>query len=458
MRLRPSPALVLCLGPVLTSGCSPDELPSSDPALLLHDSNPLAFYVEWVTTTDLATILEVDCGAETFEHRESTPRTEHRAFVMGLWPGVNCDVYIRGEGEDGEEFRTEAKRFTAGELPDHLPLIEILESDGAPRWTLMTMAREGATSPGSAVIVDEQGRYRWLYERWVSSPAPGFDVRLVTVPDEDWGAIDSTGTGVMVGGFGSDYVPGIASWDGQLVWSASIDMHHEIREAGPDRLMYLGYDTCDGVETNALFDLDLATGATTTTWRSCDNLQAPSVPFDDWDHLNAFTFAGDDPSVADIVVTSRNLDQVVWLDRATGQVRWTLGQDGDLTLSAEDAFIQPHGVDVTDEGTILLLDNGAVDEREISRALEIRPDEDAGTAEVVWSWTADTFSPILGAATRLDDGNTLVVLGNADADPSELVEVTPGGAIAWHAQVHGEWATNRAQRIDPIPFSVMMDP
>lgn len=112
----------------------------------------------------------------------------------------------------------------------------------------------------------------------------------------------------------------------------------------------------------------------------------------------------------------RNVNQIAVLERGTWNILWVWGE-GELE--------EPHHPTMTDDGHILLFDNGT--QREYSRIIEIDP----VTLETVWEYTSDPpqdfYSPTKGSAERLPNGNTLV----CDGDAGRSFEVTRGGEIVW---------------------------
>jgi hypothetical protein len=440
------------------TACRPAEPPVQPPAITSQEDTALQFTVTWVSDVELATTLTADCGELVVELTESAPRTDHRAEVLGLWDGATCEVVISGEDADGEPFQTDPKTYTAAVHPD-LPTLEILEHAGglAPGWTLLTMAREGASSPGGAAVIDDEGRFRWFHPRWQGSPAPGFDARTVPLADPAaQGILDGADTAVLIGGFGAGFGPAMVSWTQETIWEGALDMHHEIAPFGGDALVYLGYDTCEGYETNALYSLDLVSGAKDFTWRSCDHLAPQGLASEDWDHLNSFDVLGAD-GTGDLVMTARNMDLLVYVERETGAVAWTAGELGTIPVTGEDVFLGPHAVQSLGDDHFLFLDNGEPGVRESTRVVELAVDPVAGTAEVVWSWDTGMFAPILGDANRLENGNTLVVIGTADISDSHLFEVSAAGELLWHVLVTEGWTPNRAERIAAPPTGLLLE-
>jgi len=146
--------------------------------------------------------------------------------------------------------------------------------------------------------------------------------------------------------------------------------------------------------------------------------EPPAEPTDtvyDYYHLNAVTVVPEDSAWCPgaWLLCLRNVDLVLALDPAGGEVLWSYGP-GELEA--------PHHPTVTPEGHVLLFDNGR--RRGWSRVLEVAPE----TGEVVWEYRAEGFfSDVRGAAQRLPNGNTLIT----ESERGRVFEVTPGGEVVW---------------------------
>jgi arylsulfate sulfotransferase len=91
-------------------------------------------------------------------------------------------------------------------------------------------------------------------------------------------------------------------------------------------------------------------------------------------HMNSMAL---DPADSNLILSFRNLNQIVKINRRSGKIIWRLGgRNSDFSLNAEQIFSGQHDVTVTGPGpTLMLLDNGAIPSRKESRVLEIILDE-----------------------------------------------------------------------------------
>lgn len=186
----------------------------------------------------------------------------------------------------------------------------------------------------------------------------------------------------------------------------------------------------------------------------------------DWCHANAATYDSGDDS---IIVSLRTQDCIIKFERASGQLKWILGDHGNWRAPWCDKLLKPegefewqyhqHDCSVTANGNVLCFDNGnfrAVPfgkkmkaEDSYSRAVEYAIDEKTMTVRQVWSYGAGPgerlFSCYQSGALRLPKtGNTLITYGGVskiDGKPTynnhssythaRIIEVTPSKEVVF---------------------------
>ena len=419
-------------------------------AVIAHPTNPLAAYVEWETNVAASTVLEVDCGPDhQVELTKKGKRTEHRVFVMGMFDGAECTLSATSVG-GGDESDEAVGSFTAGPLPEDLPIPELVF--GAldmvqPGWTLFNLTNTFDNVPLYVVLVDAQGRYRWVHQR--SGPYPGLDTD-VSFSDQ----------GISIGGTTHQDTPSIVDWEGHIIWSGDFFNHHEFSPfpGKPGRfLAYTGEKNACGWAFNSqvVVEHDLETKEHVWEWRLCENWWPPEI-IKDWSHLNTIDVFEDTGA---LLLSSRNQNTLFKVSYPAGEILWILGEQGDFTYDAEMAFFHQHDPEVTPDGTILMFDNGLHGDREWSRALEIAYDPQAKTAEKVWEYRPDPdiYAPVWGDADRLPNGNTLMVFGLWDPNKhTHLIEVDPDADEVWHVRLPKRWGIYRAQRIPDPPVGFVL--
>lgn len=100
----------------------------------------------------------------------------------------------------------------------------------------------------------------------------------------------------------------------------------------------------------------------------------------DYMHLNSICI---DSSDNNLIVSFRNLDEIVKINRQTGQIMWRLGGNrSDFPLAADEVFLRQHYARLTDQGkTLIMVDNGLDSVRPYSRILEFQLNETAKTID-----------------------------------------------------------------------------
>ena len=123
----------------------------------------------------------------------------------------------------------------------------------------------------------------------------------------------------------------------------------------------------------------------------------------------------------DLLASFRPTSTVVRISRKTGRITWKLGPP---TVSGQ------HGPHALANGNFLIFDNGVHrldDSMPYSRVIEVDP----ATKEIVWKYQDSPawnfFSPRMGYAQRLPNGNTLVT----ESSFGRIFEVTPAGDVVW---------------------------
>jgi len=149
---------------------------------------------------------------------------------------------------------------------------------------------------------------------------------------------------------------------------------------------------------------------------------------EDWTHVNDVDPIGDDT----LLVSVRNFDQVIAIDRDTKEVKWTLGEDDD-----DDVLNEQHNPDFIEgedgRATVIVADS------ENDRVVEYGR-TDGGEWERTWSLSGGGLHEPRDA-DRLPNGNTLVT----DRRGHRVLEVTPRGEVVW--EVYTPWQPYDAERV-----------
>ncbi len=196
-------------------------------------------------------------------------------------------------------------------------------------------------------------------------------------------------------------------------------------------------------------------GRKTFEWKSLDHLSpleaTPDVDLTgkriDYVHVNSITEDTD----RNFLVSCRNLDQVVKINRTTGEIMWRLGGSAasasDFVFVNDDnsgfhGFSHQHTVVRAQNGDILLFDNGNLRPLPFSRAVAYKLNEELRTATKTWEYISEELqiAPTMGSVQELANGNILVGWGTS---PTNLLasEVDRSGVL-------------QAQVTSPVPLPV----
>lgn len=353
-----------------------------------------------------------DLPGEVHLVESSTSTTEHILRVQGLIAETDYSCTVAPVGAPRSVPSTNTVSTSA--LPESVPSATA-ESNGTPAaaYTLMPHQR---LSEGSLdillVLMDNDGAVRWYYP----VPVEGY---------ADMGA-EYWGDGLFLWGGISASAPGagaprLVSVSHEEVYRAdypNADEHeyHHITERQPDGTVVTLVD-----EGNfQIHQIDIEADTLLWSWQVADHTDDIAPRADaNW----AGIMTGDDG--AETMVVSLCEDYMVFgIDMDSGDVAWTLAEDGSLDLTAGDFPRCQHGLDV-DGQRILLYDNGA---SPTSRIVEYALDAAAGTAAETWSWTEDGWRELAwGDVDYVGENHVVIGRGHVDfgggEGPSQVVEV-----------------------------------
>ena len=296
------------------------------------------------------------------------------------------------------------------------------------------------TGLGVVDLVDIEGR---KVHRWDMPVRPGRDA--VILPNGNLGYNGSHVTSV-------DLYPAWDLWHGgdfyevtpkgDIVWHYEDKFHHHDAQWLPSgNLLYTvaaplpadkaarvtggdpSKDGTDGVVQSDIVREVNRIGDVVWEWRIWDHIDPADLPihpnFDrrHWPMINGVSETHDGL----ILMSLRTTSGVIAVSKDTGAIVWHAGPD---------IVAQQHTPIEMESGSILVFDNGNLRpgmSNPFSRAIEFDPK----TMKVTWDYTDPTpisfFSPFMGGAERLWNGNTLI----CESAYGRLFEVTTDGKLVW---------------------------
>lgn len=139
--------------------------------------------------------------------------------------------------------------------------------------------------------------------------------------------------------------------------------------------------------------------------------------YSDYVHLNSITV---DPSDNNLILSMRNIDGLVKIDRNSGNILWILGGNNDMfDLTEEQKFNKQHFARITQNGTITIFDNGmlcedgeVVEGMHQSYVKEFKLDEkNHKILEFHEYKISGRYSSIMGSAQRMYSDRNVFTIG-----------------------------------------------
>ncbi|WP_251342976.1 aryl-sulfate sulfotransferase [Haloplanus halophilus] len=219
----------------------------------------------------------------------------------------------------------------------------------------------------------------------------------------------------------------------ERVWTERLPFRdtHDVDRLDDGRLVvaHMRANVTNGTSGDRVVVWNRSRDEVTWEWRFAEHFPhdtAGGVDDPDWTHVNDVDPVGEDR----LLVSPRNFDQVLMLDRTTGEIEWRLGSDGET-----DVLHAQHNPDYlrgrNGTPTVLVADS------ENDRVVEYARRGDDW--ERTWTLTGNLTWP--RDADRLPNGNTLVV----DSLGHRVIEVTPTGEVVW--EFYATWAPYDAERL-----------
>jgi len=135
-----------------------------------------------------------------------------------------------------------------------------------------------------------------------------------------------------------------------------------------------------------------------------------STVVQDYIHMNSLYM---DPKDSNLIISMRNLDQIIKVSRKDGSILWRLGGvNSDFPLTPDQKTMRQHHATLTDSGqTLLIFDNGDITLRPQTRIVEMKLDE-VNKKVISFKGTPvanNVFTQYMGSAQKR--GNTYFVGG-----------------------------------------------
>jgi len=355
-------------------------------------------------------------------------KKRHRIPILGLYPNhdntLTFTIVRENTLVDTREFR-----ITTPPLPDTFPKLEVIRhhpeaiQPGILFCHLGHYDEEGNYSSLPCGI-DSYGRVRWFLDDTIGHVLKRLENgHFMVQREDDLVEMDMLGnlTGHRV--------------------TVPRGLHHDAVVLPQGN--FLALTSAEDSFEDGVVEISRKTGRVIHEWdfrTILDPLRPPqprNLEERDWLHLNGICYDKEDDA---FIVSGRDQSALVKLGRKTGTLYWVLSNPehwkpkfSSYLLSPMGDFEWPWGqhapaVHPEDNTRILVYDNGnfrsysdpLLPEENYSRAVEYKIDEDSMTIRQVWQFGKElgpaAFTPFIGDANYLSNGNRLVCFGGITRD------------------------------------------
>jgi hypothetical protein len=389
----------------------------------------------------------------------SAAALHHEIAVIGLKPARTYQWRAVVVDPEGDRHESAVQTFDVPALPTLLAPLEVLvdEPEAGVEYFAANLVRTGVTS--FIGIVDRDGDWVWWVDTggWLATTVKlSSDGRSVLYNFYDFAHEEDTGGVVRI------------ALDGRSRTETFLPLsHHDYVDHDDGTFAYLSREYGDFVvgpslETVLSDIVAIAPEGMTAPGTfvpifsmfddhplepvfTCPHMQSEGPEFGytgvhDWTHGNSLVHV---PDAGAYYLLQKFSDWLIKIDDTTGAVAWTMnGRESDFTQpNGDPVWTDPNNTSLWShahlselwDGGALVFDNGDHHVPPLSSAIEVAWDEQAMTAEVVWSFPHPDGGQTgtMGDVRRLPNGNRLITW----SDLGSVTEVTPDGRIVWEADI-----------------------
>lgn len=412
---------------------------ASNLAWTLHPDYESLVYATWDQDGDAPVHVEysVDEGVWLTSPTIAGVTGANEQLLVGIPYEMDASWRVVIDGQDPEA----GPLITTGALLRELPEPELTVSEAGADLSegdyILTSVNErsGGWIGGTyvTVILDRMGRYVWVNE----------------TPDHNWtlfAQVAVTGDHILwdEATYWSDYDDGEDSQIHRTYLDEEIEafptpgLHHAFVQL-PDGTLTWGSQWHESSE--ALVELAPGESEANVIW-TCG---------DDWPdsgrcESNGIFYSPERDSYLYSFYTNNSIVEV---DRATGESLWWAGEvrNGYDFADGDDQYSWQHGISWTDAGTLLVSTEYPYESREQTTwAVEYEVDHDAEELTMVWGSDSDVYATTNGDTWRLDNGNTLHVVGAAGV----IRETDAAGDDIWRVEYNDDFLLGRGELITDL--------
>ena len=422
------------------------------PGLSITNSPNAPLSTKLILTTDVPSRVSVSMtnGSEGWNRQFYDYATNHTVLLYGFKPSRTNALTITVYDRYWNSFTNDQSvLFVTGPLPSDLPKLNLLVSQPdrmEPGYTLFRVANQDINK-AYLVILDKMGEVVWYSPRFSLADVRQLDNGDLFLP------------------LSANFIEYNLFGDVIKTWTAPNNLTVDLHDGVPTShgtILYIN-DTSRGVANfptsstdpyaptadtvvmyNRIVEISATNSSLLKTWSPIDKLDPTRIDYltftlgnalgIDCEHANAVI---EDPRDNSIIVSMRHQDAVIKFDRATGNLKWILGNHENWGPQWQPYLLTPvgspfqwqygqHAPVITPQGTLLLYDDGnfraspfdafVPDANNYSRAVEYDIDETTMEVSQVWDFgrtqAEHIFTDRVGNADWLPQvGNVLITYG-----------------------------------------------
>lgn len=370
-------------------------------------------------------------------------------FTVYLHAGATSGIRIVGTDERDRGISGPVQEIAIGNLPSGIPeftsTIDVTLDGLGP--FLLTSAMSADPTETAVTIHTVDGRPVWYWQ-------PGDGVIPAVRYDAASGLLYGVVFDLPEAGYGYTFTVPIAGGDvvkHDLTWA-----HHDalLLDDGVTATLVSTFGEFEGEEIagDAIVEI-AADGTERTLWDAFDHLapaenhawnltQFPDGQAD-WTHANGLDY---DPVEGAYYLSLWGPEQIIKVDRATGNTVWVMGGPENEFDFGDDAGFGPQHAPEYEDGHLRLFDNRGAGG---SRACDFVIDEPARTATLDWSFEPSdpSWALVLGDVTKRPDGSHLMSWGSA----GNIFVTSADDALVGFLQMDKALAVGQVSELGSLP-------
>ncbi len=433
---------VLILSSLLAFSCKGDQVmsPGITVTSRISSENSLIAFVDIVTDIHSRVYIEYGNGdTGYFKTPVTQAQKSHIIPLVRLRESTKYNYKVRAMDDANVATTKFSGSLTSGPLPKDLKLG--FKSKGKPSFDLTLMDISLTVAKKNYILIlDRDSQVVWYHS---TSDVP-FNLNAIK-QKQNFNLV------YMLSEKGINEIDFLGNKIDELPVTSANHSHHDMILEDESSIFFLAARTTQvssvPLSTSVIRRWDQVTDEITTVWDPLTYQDAESIinavylPLEKQkpdDHANTLFLA----KRGNVLVSRRHTNEVFSIAPGWGDIEWILGgPNSDFAFEDPlDRFYGQHTPVETNDGTILIFDNGygrpEMEGDQYSRAIEFKLDFENKVARKVWEYrpAKDIKVGRMGGLERLENGNTLINFGVTEKgfkDPIVLMEVTKDKKVIW---------------------------